>query len=74
MYLTLGVGLRPTWRGYASTAAITLVWLVAVFTFNALVGTNYGYVNEKPGTAPSSTTWARGRGTSPSKIALVATV
>jgi hypothetical integral membrane protein (TIGR02206 family) len=51
VYLTWGLGLRPTWRGYASTVAITLVWLVSVFAFNELAGTNYGYVNDKPGTA-----------------------
>jgi hypothetical integral membrane protein (TIGR02206 family) len=51
VYLTWGLGLRPTWRGYGSTAAITLVWLGSVFTLNELVGTNYGYVNAKPGTA-----------------------
>jgi hypothetical integral membrane protein (TIGR02206 family) len=51
VYLTWGLGLRPTWHGYGSTVAITLVWLVSVFTFNELAGTNYGYVNAKPGTA-----------------------
>ena len=51
VYLTWGLGLRPTWRGYASTLAITLVWLVSVFAFNELAGTNYGYVNDKPATA-----------------------
>ena len=51
VYLTWGLGLRPTWRGYGSTVAITLVWLVSVFAFNELAGTNYGYVNDKPGTA-----------------------
>ena len=38
-------------RGYASTVAITLVWLVSVLAFNELAGTNYGYVNDKPATA-----------------------
>ena len=28
VYLTWGLGLRPTWRGYGGTVAITLVWLV----------------------------------------------
>ena len=51
VYLTWGLGLRPTWRGYGSTVTITLVWLVSVFAFNELAGTNYGYVNDKPGTA-----------------------
>jgi hypothetical integral membrane protein (TIGR02206 family) len=51
VYLTWGLGLRPTWRGYRSTVVVTGVWLVSVYAFNELVGTNYGYVNGKPGTA-----------------------
>jgi hypothetical integral membrane protein (TIGR02206 family) len=50
VYLTWGLGLRPSWRGYASTVAITAVWLVSILTFNELADTNYGYVNAKPGT------------------------
>ena len=67
VYLTWGLGLRPTWRGYGSTVAITLVWLVSVFAFNELAGTNYGYVNASRAPPRSSTTWVRGRGTSPSR-------
>ena len=51
VYLTWGLGLRPSWRGYASTVAITAAWLVSIFAFNELAGTNYGYVNAKPATA-----------------------
>ena len=48
--LTWGLGIRPTWRTYGTSVAITLVWLVAVFVFNTAVGTNYGFVNGKPAT------------------------
>lgn len=50
VYLTWGLGLRPTWRGYRSTVLTTLVWAVTVFTFNAATGTNYGFLNRKPST------------------------
>lgn len=44
------VGMRqvPTWRDYAATVAITAAWAAAMLIFNAIVGTNYGYLNRKP--------------------------
>jgi hypothetical integral membrane protein (TIGR02206 family) len=51
IYLTWGLGIRPTWRGYRTTVLTTLVWAVSVFTFNAFTGTNYGFLNRKPSTA-----------------------
>jgi hypothetical integral membrane protein (TIGR02206 family) len=48
IYLVWGLGLSPAWRDYATTVAATLVWLVAVFTVNGVLGTNYGFVNRKP--------------------------
>lgn len=50
IYLTWGLGIRPTWRGYATTVVTTLVWAASVFTFNSITGTNYGYFNRKPST------------------------
>jgi len=50
IYLTWGLGIRPTWRGYATTALTTLVWAGSAFTFNAITGTNYGFLNRKPST------------------------
>ena len=50
VYLTWGLGIRPTWRTYTTTVGLTLVWMVAAFTFNVAVGTNYGFLNRKPGT------------------------
>ncbi|MFT4188793.1 MAG: TIGR02206 family membrane protein [Aeromicrobium sp.] len=47
-WLVPGLGIGPTWRTYRQTIAVTFVWLVATMCFNAVVGTNYGYVNGKP--------------------------
>lgn len=51
VYLTWGLGVRPTWRRYAQCVGITLAWAAAAMTFNALTGTNYGYLNRKPSAA-----------------------
>ena len=48
VYLTFGLGVRPSWRSYRFTVAVTAVWAVMVMVFNALAGTNYGYLNRKP--------------------------
>ncbi|GAA1476251.1 hypothetical protein GCM10009623_06970 [Nocardioides aestuarii] len=50
IYLTVGLGIRPTWRLYALTVGLTSVWVTVVMTFNTVVDTNYGYLNAKPGT------------------------
>ena len=51
IYLTWGRGMRPTWRSYRFAVIVTLVWAAFTFTFNAITGTNYGYLNRKPPTA-----------------------
>ena len=51
IYLTWGRGMRPRWRSYRFAIVTTLVWAASTFTFNAVVGTNYGYLNRKPPTA-----------------------
>jgi len=51
IYLTWGLGIRPTWRGYTATVFTTAVWAVVVFGFNLVADTNYGYLNHKPHTA-----------------------
>ncbi|WP_033401870.1 TIGR02206 family membrane protein [Actinopolyspora mortivallis] len=48
IYLTWGLGLRPVWRDFATTVMVTVVWGVAVFWFNRVTGTNYGFLNSKP--------------------------
>lgn len=51
VYLTWGLGLRPTWRSYRQALAATVAWALFVFVINRLLGTNYGYLNGKPGGA-----------------------
>jgi hypothetical integral membrane protein (TIGR02206 family) len=50
IYLTWGLGMRPSWRSYRITVAVTLAWAVVTFTFNSIAGTNYGFLNAKPAT------------------------
>lgn len=50
-YLTWGLGFRPTWRLYGFTCLATLVWAVVAYPLNEVLGTNYGYLNRKPGSA-----------------------
>jgi hypothetical integral membrane protein (TIGR02206 family) len=51
IYLTWGLGMRPTWRSYRITVAVTVTWAVFTFAFNSIAGTNYGFLNAKPPTA-----------------------
>jgi hypothetical integral membrane protein (TIGR02206 family) len=51
VYLTFGLGIRPTWPGFRRTVGVTLVWALVVMAFNGLTGTNYGYFNRKPSVA-----------------------
>lgn len=50
IYLSAGLGVRPTWRRYGLTVGVTAVWMVAVMVFNTAYDTNYGYLNAKPST------------------------
>ncbi len=50
IYLTIGLGIRPTWRHYATTVGVTAVWVVTMMAFNTAFDSNYGYLNAKPGT------------------------
>jgi hypothetical integral membrane protein (TIGR02206 family) len=47
---TAGLPVRPSWRLYRSTVALTLLWAVSVTTFNVALDTNYGFLNVKPST------------------------
>jgi hypothetical integral membrane protein (TIGR02206 family) len=51
LFLTFGLGVRPDWRGYRFTVLCTVAWLVVVMVFNAVAGTNYGYLARKPATS-----------------------
>lgn len=46
--LLLGLGHRPSWRGYRTAVAVTFGWVVAMMLFNWATGANYGYLNRKP--------------------------
>jgi hypothetical integral membrane protein (TIGR02206 family) len=48
LYLTWGLHVRPDWRSFRVAVVATAVWAAAVFAFNELADTNYGYLNEKP--------------------------
>jgi hypothetical integral membrane protein (TIGR02206 family) len=50
VYLTFGLRVPVTWRSYRVAVLTTVTWAAAVLTFNALTGTNYGYLNRKPAT------------------------
>jgi hypothetical integral membrane protein (TIGR02206 family) len=49
IYLTWGLGLHPNWRSYRLTLAVSAGWAVVVLAINSALGTNYGYLNRKPG-------------------------
>jgi len=51
VYLVWGLGIRPTWRLYRTSVIAVLAWAVAAYTFNVLMGTNYGYLVDKPDTS-----------------------
>ncbi|HET6560433.1 MAG TPA: TIGR02206 family membrane protein [Marmoricola sp.] len=48
VYLTFGLGVRLDWRSFRFAVAVTSIWAVTVMSFNAVTGTNYGYLNRKP--------------------------
>lgn len=50
LYLTFGLGMRPGWRDYGLTVGATLCWALVMLAFNSVVGSNYGFLNEKPPT------------------------
>ncbi|SFQ69461.1 conserved hypothetical integral membrane protein TIGR02206 [Amycolatopsis arida] len=50
VYLTWGLGLRPGWADYRRTVAISVGWAAVAMAFNALTGTNFGFLNRKPET------------------------
>ena len=51
VYLTWGRGVRPRWGDYRFAVVVTLAWVGFTLAFNAIAGTNYGYLNHKPPTA-----------------------
>lgn len=51
VFVCLGVGPGPDWRDYRWALLCTALWAVLVMGFNALAGTNYGFLNAKPPSA-----------------------
>ena len=51
VYLTLALRHGPDWAAYRRAVGWTLGWLVVVLGLNAVLGSNYGYVNGKPSEA-----------------------
>lgn len=51
VYLTWGLGFRPTWPLYRFACLATLVWAVAAYPLNAALDTDFGYLNRKPSSA-----------------------
>ncbi|HEU5473934.1 MAG TPA: TIGR02206 family membrane protein [Actinophytocola sp.] len=49
LYLAVGRRMRPTWHGYRFTLVVTFSWVGFTMAFNAVAGTNYGFLNAKPG-------------------------
>jgi hypothetical integral membrane protein (TIGR02206 family) len=48
IYLTWGYGMRPNWQSYRSAVIVTLAWGAFTFVFNAVAGSDYGFLNRKP--------------------------
>jgi hypothetical integral membrane protein (TIGR02206 family) len=48
VYLTWGYRMRPSWRSYRFAAITTLTWVAFTLVFNAIAGSDYGFLNRKP--------------------------
>lgn len=44
----VGSRIGPTWRGFRFSVVVTAAWAALVMGVNALLGSNYGYLNGKP--------------------------
>ena len=51
VFLVWGLGIRPTWRLFATTVVAVLVWVAVTLPLNVVMGTNYGYLVRKPAAA-----------------------
>src|ERR1700739_515202 len=47
IYLTWGCGLRPGWRSYRFAVITTLAWGAVTMIFNAIAGSDYGFLHGK---------------------------
>ncbi|MFD5821580.1 TIGR02206 family membrane protein [Nesterenkonia xinjiangensis] len=46
--LIWGLGYRPQWRDFRLAFGAVLLWAALVMGINALIGTNYGFLNDHP--------------------------
>ena len=46
--LVWGIGFRPQWRDFWRTYAVAIAWAMVIMPINAILGTNYGFVNHPP--------------------------
>mgnify|MGYP001154523794 FL=1 len=51
IYMTLVEGFRPTWRSAKQVVVGCNVYMVVIFFFNLLIGSNYLFIARKPETA-----------------------
>jgi hypothetical integral membrane protein (TIGR02206 family) len=51
LYLSLGLGIGPTWRTYRATVTLTVLWAVVVYAIDVTADLNYGYLVRKPASA-----------------------
>lgn len=50
IYMTVGEGMRPTWKSIARVVIWMNIYALAVYFFNNTIGSNYLMVNHKPAT------------------------
>lgn len=48
LYATIVFNMRPTWRSMLHAFGWLQVYILLAFVANALIGSNYGYLNQKP--------------------------
>lgn len=49
LFMTFVEGFRPTWRALGRTLLVAAAYAVVVFVLNAALGSNYLFINGKPG-------------------------
>lgn len=50
-YMMVNFGYRPTLRSLVGTCIFTIIYILAMFPVNALLGTNYLFISDKPSSA-----------------------
>jgi hypothetical integral membrane protein (TIGR02206 family) len=50
IYMTVGEGLRPTWKSLVRVAIWANIYMVIIYFVNSTIGSNYLMINAKPNT------------------------